>query len=71
MKNISKRQKEILDSMTAIEGEVRTVCKCDDCHKLFGQRFIPFGIGRGVFVNLCLCQITGHRGFKEVARMEP
>lgn len=66
-----KRIEELLDSMTPIEGELRTVQQCDDCHELFGHRYIPYALGRGYIVDLCLCQCTAHRPFHEVAKRDP
>lgn len=53
--------KKLIVTIPQVQGEVRSVQKCCDCGKLFGRRFIPFGIGAGASFNLCLCQITGHR----------
>ena len=52
---------KLLASIKPIKGEKRVAYKCDDCGQLFGRRFIPFGMGHGLSVNECLCQITAHR----------
>lgn len=63
--------KKMLASIPPIKGEMRTVSKCLDCGKLFGRRFIPFGLGYGFSVNMCLCQITAHRGSMLVLKSAP
>ena len=52
---------KLLEVITPIEGEMRVVYKCAECGQLFGRRFIPFGLGYGFSVNMCLCQITAKR----------
>lgn len=52
---------KLLKVITPIEGEMRVVYKCVECGQLFGRRFIPFGLGYGLSVNMCLCQITATR----------
>lgn len=49
---------EIYNSLKKVKGEIRVVYKCDECGQLFGRRFIPFGLGQGLSVNMCLCQLT-------------
>lgn len=61
----------LFDAMQPIEGECRTVERCDDCGRLFGRRYIPYGIGEGLSVNLCPCQLTARRPFTTVATREP
>ena len=55
-----KTLQKLLDSMIPIEGEMRAVYKCGDCGAYFGRRFIPYGLGRGLSINLCMCQLTSN-----------
>ena len=66
-----KEIESIFESMLPIKGERRAICQCDDCGKLFGRRFIPFGLGRGLTVESCLCQLTANRPFHIIDRREP
>lgn len=49
---------EIYSAMQKVKGEVRAVYKCKECKQLFGHRFIRYGLGHGLRVNQCLCQLT-------------
>ena len=66
-----QRIKELFAAMAPIEGEVRVVYACGDCGHLFGRRFIPYAVGRGLTIDPCLCQITAHRPMNEVSRKKP
>lgn len=72
---ITKKDKvaasELLESITPIEGEKRVAYKCSECGQIFARRFIPFGIGRGLTVKACLCQLTAHRNSYLVAESAP
>jgi len=62
----------LFDAMTPVRGEVRTVLCCAECGRLFGRRYIPFGLGRGISVNECMCQCTSRNvPAPEVARRAP
>lgn len=61
----------VLNSMEPVDGEMRTVNQCGDCGKLFGRRFVPYGLGHGLTMGACLCQVTAHRPSKTVMRCEP
>ena len=61
----------IIAQIPAVKGEKRTVEKCGDCGHLFGRRFIPFGIGIGLTVDPCLCQMTAHRPSTTVMESTP
>jgi hypothetical protein len=63
--------KKLLVLIPVVEGEKRTVNKCLDCGRLFGRRFIPFGIGYGASYNICTCQITSRRGSLLVLESAP
>jgi hypothetical protein len=52
--------KELIKSITPIDGETRRVYKCGHCRKLFGRRFIPYSMGHGASFNLCMCQLTSN-----------
>jgi hypothetical protein len=74
-KRITKKDKtfaeKLLASITPVEGEMRVVYKCAECGQLFGRRFIPFGLGYGLSVNMCLCQITAKRNSSLVLESAP
>ena len=53
-----KKIDALFDSMTPISGENRVVYRCPECKGLYGRRFIPHGIGSGLTVGLCLCNLT-------------
>jgi hypothetical protein len=65
------RIRKLLRSMEPVKGECRTVEECCDCNHLFGRRFIPYGLGRGLTVDPCYCQITGHRPSRTITTREP
>lgn len=65
------KAKKIMDSIPVADGETRTVNKCLDCGKLFGRRFVPFGLGFGLAVNMCLCQLTANRPSKTILESSP
>lgn len=67
------RIRELFDSMSQINGEIRTVCECRYCHQLFGRRFIPYGLGSGLTVNPCHCMVTNnqHGNFATVEERTP
>lgn len=67
----TKRAQEIIESMTPLSGMVRTANKCGDCGSLFGRQFIPYGLGRGLSVDLCGCQLTASRPFTAVLESKP
>ena len=48
----------ILHLMEPVSGEQRSAYQCRDCGKVFGRRFIPYGLGEGLTVNPCLCSLT-------------
>jgi len=62
---------KLIEVITPVEGEMRAVYKCAECGRLFGRRFIPFGLGYGFSVNMCLCQITAKRGSALVLESAP
>jgi len=43
------------------KGMERKYYRCSDCKQVQAHDFIPYGLGRGVQYNSCLCQLTGHR----------
>ena len=45
----------VMQLMSPIDGEVREVRRCNECGKLFGRRYIPYGLGQGLTVNPCIC----------------
>ena len=55
------RCQELMAAMPKVPGETRAVERCDDCGHLFGRRFVPYGLGTGLTVDPCTCQITAHR----------
>lgn len=48
---------EVLDALTPIKGEMRVVYRCVRCEQHIGRRFIPFGLGRGLTINPCWCDL--------------
>ena len=62
---------KLLEVITPIEGEKRVVYKCADCGRLFGRRFIPFGLGYGLSINMCMCQLAAHRDSVLVVESAP
>lgn len=50
----------IIDCMAPVQGEVRAALKCRSCGRIFGRRYVPYGLGRGLSVNLCGCQLTSN-----------
>jgi len=54
-------ENQIYKVMKPVKGEMRAVYKCSECGQLFGHRFIPYGLGHGLKVNECACQLTGLR----------
>lgn len=67
----TRRVKELFAAMPPRKGEKRTVQKCGDCGHFFGRRFIPYGLGHGLTVDACLCQLTGRRPSKTVSERKP
>lgn len=53
----------LINQLRPVKGEKRVVyrCDCEGCGKLHAVRFIPFGLGRGVSINKCMCQLTANR----------
>ena len=51
---------KIMAAMTPVNGEMRCVYQCGHCDRLFGCRFIPYGLGRGMTINACSCVITNN-----------
>ena len=72
---ITKKDKleaaKMIELITPIEGEKRTINKCCECGQLFGRRFISFGFGYGLSINMCMCQLTGHRDSVLVVESAP
>ena len=66
-----KRIDALFAAMSPIQGEVRAIQKCGDCGHLFGRRYVPFGLGMGLTIDACWCQLTAHRPAHEVTRREP
>ncbi len=62
--------KKIMRRITRIKGENRVIYKCLDCGNLFGCRFIPYGLGRGFSLNMCLCQLTANRMHNTIVVLE-
>ena len=58
-------------TMLPVEGEQRAIVVCCDCGQFIGRRYIPYGLGRGVTMNPCLCQLTAHRPTATLAEMDP
>lgn len=66
------RTEKLFGAMTPINGEVRVVYRCGDCGHLFGRRYIPYGLGQGLSVGLCGCQLTSrNRPMIQVERRDP
>jgi hypothetical protein len=61
----------LLKKLPPLKGEERTIYACGDCGQLFGHRYVPYGLGRGVTINECLCQLTAHRPMKMVLSSKP
>lgn len=60
MKTKTKRTftaEEVLMALDPIKGEMRVVYRCVTCGQFIGRRFIPFGLGRGLTINPCWCDI--------------
>lgn len=53
-----KRRRTLFRAMRTVQGERRVVYKCCNCQTLFGRRYIPYGLGRGMSIGLCVCQLT-------------
>jgi len=66
-----KAVERLFAAMNPVKGEKRVVYRCDDCGHLYGRRFIPYGIGRGLTVDACMCQITAHRPSTKVKERLP
>lgn len=60
-KRLIEKARRLLRTIPRVSGEERTIYACGDCGKLFGRRYIPHGIGHGLTVGACLCQLTAHR----------
>lgn len=67
-KEQKKRIKQLLAAMAPVTGERRVIYQCGDCKALFGRRFIPYGLGHGLSVGLCTCQLTARRPTREFYR---
>lgn len=71
-KDSKQKAKEIMKSMSPIQGETRCVYKCLDCGTLFGRRFVPYSSGIGITVSACMCQLTsGGRPTKLIMESKP
>jgi len=70
-KSNAERIRTLWRAMTPVQGEQRVIYQCGDCKKLFGRRFVPYGLGYGLTVGSCVCQLTGHRPMHEVASKNP
>ncbi len=64
-------EEEVFAMLPQRAGEVRTVNSCNTCGNLVGRRFIPYGLGIGMTVNPCHCQLTGSPGYKKLAERRP
>jgi hypothetical protein len=62
--------KKLMRKIARIGGEKRVIYKCTECGTLFGCRFIPYGLGRGFSINMCLCQLTANRMHNTVIVLE-
>ena len=50
----------LMRKIPRVNGEKRCVFMCKLCGEISGRRFIPYGIGQGLWVNMCLCHATGN-----------
>ena len=67
-----QQAKALIERITPVPGEARAVYRCVECKALFGRRFIPGGIGRGLSVEKCICQLTqSNFATEEIMRSEP
>ncbi len=73
MSKQSKKITKLFSAMAPIDGEVRAVCRCSLCSALFGRRYIPGGIGRGITIDPCMCITTNnqHGQFTTVDTLKP
>lgn len=62
---------KLIKNIKPIDGEMRVIYKCGHCGHLFGHRFIPMGIGHGMLVSPCLCQLTSHAPSVSVLERRP
>ena len=63
--------RKLMRAIPVLSGHMRTVNRCQDCRKLFGRSFIPYGLGRGIYVDARMCQLTAHRPFSRIAESRP
>lgn len=63
---------ELMQAMRPVNGEMRVVYECKECGQLQGHRFIPFGLGRGMHINSCMCQLTSRNvGLTRILECRP
>lgn len=55
-----KEAEELIKCLSPVKGEKRVVEKCHECGYLYAHRYVPYGLGRGVFSKRCLCQLTSN-----------
>lgn len=46
---------KLLSSIPTVDGEKRCIYECQECGRLWGSRYIPYGFGRGAAFNKCIC----------------
>jgi len=61
----------ILSYIPPVDGEQRAITVCHDCGQFIGRRYIPYGLGQGVTINPCWCQLTGHRPVVTLLEITP
>lgn len=66
MSDMTAEATAVLDGIPKVAGETRAVYRCKSCGKLFGRRFIPYGLGHGATFGGCLCIITGNAARREL-----
>lgn len=55
----STTQNVTLADVTPIEGEVRALVQCVQCHHIFVCRYIPYSMDPGATFDPCLCWCLG------------
>lgn len=67
MARLTLRQwaERLFEAMAPVEGEWRTVYRCIECRLLYGRRYIPGGLGQGLTIAPCLCQLVSSQSRAE------
>lgn len=68
--NIAEAQ-AIMHELPPVRGEMRTVELCNQCGRLFGCRFIPYGLGHGLSIRKCMCQLTNRTPSTRILESRP